>query len=689
MPRQETKLDILVGVEGTEKLRGLTSSLKRLKDSSTIAGDSSRKLALRLKQQTQTATQTISGTRSLANSYRQLANNVKIGSREFKVATRRAEQLEARLRKLNTTARKGRSLKGMAQTAGAVAGAGVFGGVEGAIGAGIGGILGGGAPGALVGGAIGAQVGNVRKSLSSLSEYSAQLGLQRKALRLVINDTDKYAASQKFLADTSDKLAIPQDIITRQFTSLTASVTGAGQSVEDAQKVFEAIAAGIRGTGGSLEDMKSAMRATSQVFSKGKVSAEELRQQLGERLPGAFTLFAESMNKTPAQLDKALEQGTVTLDDFMKFSETLFKKYCKNAEILADSPQAAGDRLQTEMSKLKDNLGQILEPIGADFQDTFTKITKKINEAAGALRKFYKIGEEYQAEKLKELLAEKADIERQIKIYEKLIPTLQPFEGLTRLNRGQAVNALEALKEQLTEIIPKIEAIKAKIKETTEETKKLKKETEDLKKTSDEVFKGLKGGVQEYLNSIKDVSKQIENAVVGAFQNMEDALVKFTMTGKLNFNDFARQLIEDINRIIIRQKIMMPLLKGIDHLFNLDLKLDAQGSAYNQQGVISQYAKGGVVTQPTFFRYGGAGNLGLMGEAGAEAILPLKRGRSGNLGVESSGSGSTNIVVNVDASGSSVEGDSAQANEFGNVLAAAIQAELINQQRAGGILSNA
>ena len=78
-----------------------------------------------------------------------------------------------------------------------------------------------------------------------------------------------------------------------------------------------------------------------------------------------------------------------------------------------------------------------------------------------------------------------------------------------------------------------------------------------------------------------------------------------------------------------------------------------------------------------------------MGEAGAEAILPLKRGRSGNLGVESSGGGSTNIIVNVDASGSSVEGDSGQANEFGNVLAQAIQAELIAQQRAGGLLSNA
>ena len=134
---------------------------------------------------------------------------------------------------------------------------------------------------------------------------------------------------------------------------------------------------------------------------------------------------------------------------------------------------------------------------------------------------------------------------------------------------------------------------------------------------------------------------------------------------------------------------MTPLLKGISGIFNLGLSFSAMGNAFAKEGLM-KYAKGGVVTQPTFFRYGAAGNLGLRGEAGSpEAILPLKRGRSGNLGVESSGGGSTNIVVNVDASGSSVEGDSGQANEFGNVLAQAIQAELIAQQRAGGLLSNA
>ena len=79
----------------------------------------------------------------------------------------------------------------------------------------------------------------------------------------------------------------------------------------------------------------------------------------------------------------------------------------------------------------------------------------------------------------------------------------------------------------------------------------------------------------------------------------------------------------------------------------------------------------------------------LVGERGAELFVPNTGGtvipnhELGGMG------GSTNIVVNVDASGSSVEGNDGQANEFGNILASAIQAELINQKRAGGLLSNA
>ena len=134
------------------------------------------------------------------------------------------------------------------------------------------------------------------------------------------------------------------------------------------------------------------------------------------------------MNKTPAELDKALEQGKVTLDDFMNFTKLLTEKYGENAKLLADSPAAAGDRLQTAMSRLKDNLGQILTPIGAGFQDTFTIIVNVIDKAVVGLKNFLKIGEEFEKEekldKLKRLQEEQED---ELKRYKGILETAEAF----------------------------------------------------------------------------------------------------------------------------------------------------------------------------------------------------------------------------------------------------------------------
>ena len=708
---RETSIKFLLKVQGVDKLRGLSSSLKRLNDNTKLSTNSSKKLLEGLKAQSANAQKSINGTKALANSYRELAANVDITSNEFKEATSEAARLEAQLRKMQATAKKGMGsrLQGAAKTFGAIGAAGIFGGAEGFIGAGLGAALTGSPAGAVAGGVIGSQIGMARKGLEEIATYNAALGRQRKALKLVINDSEAYAKAQEFLADTSQKLAIPQNVITRQFTALTASVIGAGHSVEDAQDVFLSITSGIRGTGGSIEDMNAALRATSQVFSKGKVSAEELRQQLGERLPGAFTLFAASMNMMPKDLDKALEQGKVTLNDFLGFSKHLFANYGKNAEILAKAPEAAGDRLAVEMAKLKENFGGLLTNIGAMFQDNTTRFLRFLNANSKGI-KILTVRLLNFADKSARIYAllVTAFITHQKKQIEGVIKFLEPLKAVYKVQLDlimltiKALNRLRILTGEAavehSDLAKEIKAIMdapdrfnidnvyttgTDFENLINEINKVKNGAKDVKNNVEGIFSNVRSGMQSYVDSIQDFTSQVKEATVNAFKGMEDALVNFVTTGKLNFADLTRSILADITRIIIRQSIITPLL-GV---FGINPTKNAKGNVYDQG--LKKFAKGGIVTSPTLFAYGsgGTGNFGLMGEAGSpEAILPLKRGRSGNLGVEASG-GATNIVVNVDASGSSVQGDEAEGKALGMALSAAIESELIKQKRPGGLLA--
>jgi len=694
MAKQTSQINIAFLTQGEgevakafKRLRGETTRLNR--DFKSLSKDSIAKVKNEFNKLGAGARNSLNAMQAQRNALNGLRNMADVTSVEFKQLTADIAALDARMRQAGVGATGFKSkLKGFAKGAGAIAAGGIFGGPEGAIGAGIG-LSVGGPTGAAVGAAIGAQVGMVRQQIAGLAEYSAALGLQRKALKLVIGDTNQFNKSQKFLLQTSRDLAIPQDVITRQFTSLTASVVGAGQSVSDAEKVFEAIAAGIRGTGGNLEDMKAAMRATSQVFSKGKVSAEELRQQLGERLPGAFTLFADSMNKTPAELDKALEQGKVTLEDFMGFADLLFKKYGENAKILAQGPEAAGDRLQTAISELKDAIGKSILPVGAALQKSFSEIVEAISKSDGALKTititFKTLG-----------VAVFATVELIRFTTRSLIDLTSILGNLAMGNFKKAFEiAQKGIKETSEQAKKNYQTIIGTYKppKTTDEGAEGGAEggtttTTTTDGAGDKALNDIQQGAKAYFDTIGDFAKQTQDAVSNAFKGMEDAIVNFVQTGKLNFSDLARSIIADITRIVVRFSIMKPLMG----LFGLsdggvvdggELVKSAKGNVFAKNKIVP-YAYGGIVNKPTIFPM--ANGMGLMGEAGPEAIMPLKRGKGGKLGVEASG-GATNIVVNVDATGSSVEGDEQQGRELGRAIASAVQSEIINQKRAGGLLS--
>ncbi len=115
-----------------------------------------------------------------------------------------------------------------------------------------------------------------------------------------------------------------------------------------------------------------------QVFSKGKVSAEELSGQLGERLPGAVTLFAKANDMTLPELQKNLKAGTVGLNELMNFIVELGDTYTETARKIADSNAEAGARLAVAVQDMQAQVGAALIPIGAQFQDAFTVFIKEI-----------------------------------------------------------------------------------------------------------------------------------------------------------------------------------------------------------------------------------------------------------------------------------------------------------------------
>ena len=347
--------------------RGLTNAANQL-DSQGIS-----KVRDRIKNFDTAGKRNISTIQSQIGALKALRNEAQIGSTQFRQLTADISRYSQELQKAEGRKKSGGRLAGVAKGVGAIAAGGVFGGPEGAIGGGIGLAL-GGPGGAAVGAAIGAQVGNIRKQAGAVAETVATFNKYQIALAGVSTNQDDFNTSIQAAKQFSEQFVVPLDTTIAQYTKLKASVVGAGLGTDETNKAFEALSASVIATGGSTEDLNSALRAASQVFSKGKVSAEELRQQIGERLPGAFTIFADSMGISTKQLDKLLEQGKVTLDDFVGFTEELIRRYGTTAEELAKAPELAGARLEVAIKKAQLAFGGFFANVGAGFQDYFTNL---------------------------------------------------------------------------------------------------------------------------------------------------------------------------------------------------------------------------------------------------------------------------------------------------------------------------
>ncbi|HCT08604.1 MAG TPA: phage tail tape measure protein [Pseudomonas sp.] len=263
-------------------------------------------------------------------------------------------------------------------------------------------------------------------------------------------------------------------------------------------------------------------------------------------------------------------------------------------------------------------------------------------------------------------------------------------------------------------------------------TDQIRQNYADVEAAQGDWTNGATSAWANYLDSARNIAGQTKTLFGNAFSSMEDAVVNFAMTGKLSFADFAKSILADMARIATRQasSSLLSSLFGAGLSYfggggsgnglaagsagavssNLGASQAGYSSTYFPQalggawsGGVQMFADGGaftntIVSKPTSFGMAN-GDMGIAGEAGPEAIMPLTRTSSGKLGVMAmggAGAGGTqiNVEVHIDGDGNaSSTADAPGYDLFGKELATFVEQKYqelrSKDMRQGGVINKA
>ena len=208
--------------------------------------------------------------------------------------------------------------------------------------------------------------------------------------------------------------------------------------------------------------------------------------------------------------------------------------------------------------------------------------------------------------------------------------------------------------------------------------------------------------VANSFNYAKFASSQMDS-VVG---HMTSSMENLAITGRFRFREMTVSILQDLSKIYMRMATMKLVNYIGSYLFGGSgvstaggsvggmFATAAHGRVFNSSGLVA-FARGGVVSSPTYFGFNGG--RGLMGEQGSEAVMPLTRTANGNLGVQVQGMGGGTVVnapvsvsVTVNSDGSTESGVNAnEAKQLGEAIRNTVVEQVTRMLRPGEIINNA
>lgn len=454
----------------------------------------------------------------------------------------------------------------------------------------------------------------------------------RLGLTAATGSAEGAAREMQFLRDESERLGLSLEQVAGSYVKLSAASKGTILEGQETRKIFTAISEASVVLGLTAEQTSGALTAIEQIMSKGKVSAEELRGQLGERLAGAFFDAANAIGVTTAELDDLLKQGKLASTSFLpRFADEISRKYRDQIPEAVNTARASFERFQTAIFELKAAIAEsgLLDALS----DMAAKIAKIINPNA-----------------TRTIADVEADIANVLKNLERAKrnfndPFLPMFLGGGFI-QGNSAADIEAFNAQLTELYLELERLQLQarrvdfgdnIREQVEQIdiadKLLKElsieskldailrpgEVEDIERkqrASEAYFKSLIDAAEE-TKEVNELAQTLGLTFQSAF---EDAILE----GE-KFSDILKAIGQDIARLIIRQGVTNPFVNFIGGLF------DSFGGARAGGGPVS------------------SGSAYLVGEEGPELFVPGASGMVLPHGMAAAGGMAVSYQINIDS----------------------------------------
>ena len=231
----------------------------------------------------------------------------------------------------------------------------------------------------------------VRDFAASAITAARETELLIARLETVAGTTEGAEAEFAFLVETANTWGLSLQALTKDYAGFAAVLNKEGFTLEETRQLYIGLAVAARGAGLSQDDLTGAIRGLLQVAGKGAAQMDELRQQIGERFPGALQVLSAELGVTTEELFEMSEAGELLAGETIpKLVKALVSEFGEAATKAALGADAEFNRLETTVRLLTIEVGKRLAPI---VLDAFSKILAAIENNKGAFEALFGIVE--------------------------------------------------------------------------------------------------------------------------------------------------------------------------------------------------------------------------------------------------------------------------------------------------------